>query len=198
MRCWGIPGPPPARNAGPTSDRGKLMRVLVVDDYDLFRTGLARLLGVEPGIEVVVRLQPATRAFAPAGRGAAPRCSRADGSPNARPRWLRGHTRHSRAPAVRAGGRAQRLGRGGRRGCCHDRRVRAGSWSRTRRSKRWSWPYARRLRVRRGSRRAPPRSCCAGYAERPPNRMPMSCPSSRSRRARARGTAPGCPGNGEC
>ena len=29
------------------------MRVLVVDDYDLFRTGLARLLGLEPGIEVV-------------------------------------------------------------------------------------------------------------------------------------------------
>lgn len=29
------------------------MRVLVVDDYDLFRTGLASLLGLEPGIEVV-------------------------------------------------------------------------------------------------------------------------------------------------
>jgi DNA-binding NarL/FixJ family response regulator len=31
------------------------MRVLVVDDHDLFRTGLARLLALQPGIEVVAQ-----------------------------------------------------------------------------------------------------------------------------------------------
>jgi DNA-binding NarL/FixJ family response regulator len=31
------------------------MRVLVVDDYDLFRTGLVRLLGLQPDIEVVAQ-----------------------------------------------------------------------------------------------------------------------------------------------
>jgi DNA-binding NarL/FixJ family response regulator len=55
MRCWGIPRVPAARNAGPTSDRGKLMRVLVVDDHDLFRAGLARLLALQPGMEVVAQ-----------------------------------------------------------------------------------------------------------------------------------------------
>src|SRR6478672_2831539 len=31
------------------------MRVLVVDDHDLFRAGLARLLALQPGIEVVAQ-----------------------------------------------------------------------------------------------------------------------------------------------
>jgi PleD family two-component response regulator len=32
---------------------GEPIRVLVVDDHELFRRGLVMLLGVEPGIEVV-------------------------------------------------------------------------------------------------------------------------------------------------
>jgi DNA-binding NarL/FixJ family response regulator len=49
------PQVPAVRNADPSSDRRKLMRVLVVDDHDLFRAGLARLLALQPGIEVVAQ-----------------------------------------------------------------------------------------------------------------------------------------------
>jgi DNA-binding NarL/FixJ family response regulator len=36
-------------------DRGTVIRVLVVDDHDLFRTGMASLLGAQPDIEVVAQ-----------------------------------------------------------------------------------------------------------------------------------------------
>jgi DNA-binding NarL/FixJ family response regulator len=36
-------------------DQGRAIRVIVVDDYDLFRTGLAALLAAEPDIEVIAQ-----------------------------------------------------------------------------------------------------------------------------------------------
>jgi two-component system, NarL family, nitrate/nitrite response regulator NarL len=41
------------RSENGVEDQGASVRVLVVDDYDLFRTGLVSLLAAEPGIEVV-------------------------------------------------------------------------------------------------------------------------------------------------
>lgn len=45
-------GTPPA-GGSPVSSRDEPVRVLVVDDQELFRRGLTMLLGIEPGIEVV-------------------------------------------------------------------------------------------------------------------------------------------------
>jgi len=43
------------RSENGVEDRGVAIRVIVVDDYDLFRTGLAALLAGEPDVEVVGR-----------------------------------------------------------------------------------------------------------------------------------------------
>lgn len=47
-----------------TEDTGEdsVIRVLVVDDYDLFRAGMASLLGSQPGIEVVAQASGGRRA----------------------------------------------------------------------------------------------------------------------------------------
>ncbi|MFE2552214.1 response regulator [Streptomyces sp. NPDC059355] len=39
--------------SGPVAQEGEAVRVLVVDDQDLVREGIAALLGIQPGIEVV-------------------------------------------------------------------------------------------------------------------------------------------------
>ena len=41
------------RDRGAMDDAGETLRLIVVDDHDLFRTGLSSLLGAEPGIDVV-------------------------------------------------------------------------------------------------------------------------------------------------
>lgn len=41
--------------AGEDAGQGPVIRVLVVDDHDLFRVGVASLLGSQPGIEVVAQ-----------------------------------------------------------------------------------------------------------------------------------------------
>ncbi len=44
-----------SRTVGRDAPGERMLRVLVVDDHDLFRTGLSSLLSAEPGIEVVAQ-----------------------------------------------------------------------------------------------------------------------------------------------
>jgi DNA-binding NarL/FixJ family response regulator len=57
--------PPPASGRGPA---GRSIRVVVVDDHDLFRTGLVRLLSEQDGIEVVEQAADGERAVRVVGR----------------------------------------------------------------------------------------------------------------------------------
>lgn len=53
MRNGGTTGPMRASHERPTEDHGAPIRVMIVDDHELVREGLAELLGRQPGVEVV-------------------------------------------------------------------------------------------------------------------------------------------------
>ncbi|MFC6984582.1 response regulator [Streptomyces cirratus] len=53
---------------GPVAQEGATVRVLVVDDQDLVREGIAALLGIQPGIEVVGSARDGAEAVDLAGR----------------------------------------------------------------------------------------------------------------------------------
>ena len=170
------------------------MRVLVVDDHDLFRAGLARLLALQPDIEVVAQASSGHMGVRLAEELHPDvvlmdlRMPDLDGSEATRAILERQPS--ARVVALSVSVEEVDVGAAMQAGAC-------GFLVGTRPSMRWSWPFARRLRVPLGSRPVPLRSCCEACA----GRTRARCRSRTSRAdlaARARGTAPDRPGDGEC